>query len=442
MPLYRANGRMNLQKLRIGRGYTAKQVRTWNDIRKLMKSWPAMEIPGQVSKPTQRETQVRRELIEGRLPEVEELNRIVQVFAQRSRQEVRYPLLIQRKEFAKRAKGWAWEMLLNDMLPSRRTYKLLILGFGATGDHSAARWWIKWQKRAYGQATSRLEMNCLIEAYAIAGRPAEAIRHLREMGDLGLKPDARSFASVIKAWEQIGNRHQMLRWLKTFLRAERLNVTGEALDPRDAGLPYYAMAESYVKVADAVRAMSLLKAVKDKGVPLSIEAYRLRLDVLLRVRENRRSIDQVQRALVDFVKNWPKNGPIFSKDLYARCCEVLGEERVVGIFAVHTDNGGEGLVHEDKLKSDALQQWQLAQLNIAITRSIKTGKRHKAIAGTSLLLSKEDDDKTFRKKKDARGPVKVPDLDQGFRILKREAAKKGLPEWMGLKKPIRYGTVT
>ena len=28
----------------------------------------------------------------------------------------------------------------------------------------------------------------------------------------------------------------------------------------------------------------------------------------------------------------------------------------------------------------------------------------------------------------------VPDLDQGFRILKREAAKKGLPEWMGLKK--------
>lgn len=30
-----------------------------------------------------------------------------------------------------------------------------------------------------------------------------------------------------------------------------------------------------------------------------------------------------------------------------------------------------------------------AQLNIAITRSIKTGKRHKAIAGTSLLLSKE-----------------------------------------------------
>ena len=90
----------------------------------------------------------------------------------------------------------------------------------------------------------------------------------------------------------------------------------------------------------------------------SCKAYRLRLDVLLRVRENRRSIEQVQRALaaqqnfrstkssrvfsfsfttttvidslkltefpkVDFVKNWPKNGPIFSKDLYARCCSSL-----------------------------------------------------------------------------------------------------------------------
>ena len=48
---------------------------------------------------------------------------VSQVFAQRARQELRYPLLIQRKEFAKRAKGWAWEMLLNDAVPSRRTYK-------------------------------------------------------------------------------------------------------------------------------------------------------------------------------------------------------------------------------------------------------------------------------------------------------------------------------
>ena len=34
----------------------------------------------EVSKPTQRERQVRRELIEGRAPEVEELNRIVQAW--------------------------------------------------------------------------------------------------------------------------------------------------------------------------------------------------------------------------------------------------------------------------------------------------------------------------------------------------------------------------
>ena len=59
--------------------------------------------------------------------------------------------------------------------------------------------------------------------------------------------------------------------------------------------------------------MSLLKAVKDRGIPLSIqappplrnftsqleppEAYRLRLDVLLRVRGQRRAMDQIERAL-------------------------------------------------------------------------------------------------------------------------------------------------
>lgn len=72
----------------------------------------------------------------------------------------------------------------------------------------------------------------------------------------------------------------------------------------------------------------------------------------------------VPRNEVDFVANWPKTGPIFSKDLYQRCCHlakqssgfqvatlglkrwspagffsgsVLGEERVIGIFAVHAD---------------------------------------------------------------------------------------------------------
>lgn len=437
---FRATERIVQQKVRYGRGYGKHPflVRTWGEIRRLLKSRPSRQIPGQVARPTKREELLRRELIEGRVPDVEELNRIVQVFAQRARQEVRYPLMIQRQEYAKRAKGWAWEMLLNDMVPSRHTYKLLILAFGATGHHSAARWWIDWQKEAYGKATSRFEMNCLIEAFAKAGRPSEAIRHLREMSNLGLKPDARSFASVIKAWEHIGNRYEMLRWLKLYLRAERMNVTGDLMDPRDAGLPYYAMAESYVKVADAVRTMSLLKAVKDKGVPLTIEAYRLRLDVLLRVRGNRRSVDQIHRALVDFVANWPKTGPIFSQDLYERCCSVLGEERVVGIFTVHTENGGEGLVQQDTPQKDAYQQWQLANLNVAISRSLK----HGAISGTSLLVGREDDDDTFVKKRAARGPMEVPDIDQGFRVLKRKAGKQGLPEWMGLRKPIRYGTAT
>ena len=58
-------------------------------------------------------------------------------------------------------------------------------------------------------------------------------------------------------------RYEMLRWLRLYLRAERMGALGELMDPRDAGLPFYAMARSYAKVADAVRTMSLLKAVKD-----------------------------------------------------------------------------------------------------------------------------------------------------------------------------------
>ena len=46
---------------------------------------------------------------------------------------------------------------------------------------------------------------------------------------------------------------------------------------------------------------------------------------------------------------------------------------------------------------------------------------------------RQDDEETFAKKKAIRGPVQVPDLDQGFRMLKRSAGKQGLPEWMGLK---------
>eukprot|EP00439_Symbiodinium_sp_Y106_P040859 s989_g5.t1 len=450
-------------------------VKKWSTVEKLMKRRPPMAIPGKVARPTKREQLLRRQLINGTMPSEADFNRIIQVFAQRARQEVRYPLLIQRHHFAKRAKGWAWEMLLNDMQPSRQTYKLMMLAYGATGHHAAARWWIDWRKTdsesdeerqrmpkrhthththththrgGLGQVDSRWETNCLISAYAKVGRPLEAARHLREMSRSGLRPDARSFAGVIEAWEHIGNRYQMLRWLKLYLRAEARGILGELLDPRDAGLPYYALAESYVKVADAVRTMSLLKAVKDRGIPLSIQAppplrnftsqleppkaYRLRLDVLLRVRGQRRAMDQIERALVEFISNRPSKGPIFTKELLQRCRDVLGEEHVEAVFR---DLGaGDDL---DNLQADAYEKWQTAQLNVAISRAVK----HKRIvAGTSLLLDKEEDDDAFTEKQEAREPYKVGDIDQGFRVLKREASEKGLPDWMSLKKPIRYGT--
>eukprot|EP00913_Durusdinium_trenchii_P003986 g3691.t1 len=151
---YRATGMIQKPRFWHGRGYGKHPflVRSWKTLQKEMKKRPSMAIPGKVARPTQREQMLRRMLIGGTAPEVEQFDRVIQVFAQRARQEVRYPLLIQRQEYAKRAKGWAWEMLLNDLVPSRKTYKLLILAFGATGNHAAARWWIEWQKKAYGEA--------------------------------------------------------------------------------------------------------------------------------------------------------------------------------------------------------------------------------------------------------------------------------------------------
>mmetsp|Transcript_30756 Transcript_30756/g.57621 ORF Transcript_30756/g.57621 Transcript_30756/m.57621 type:complete len:549 (+) Transcript_30756:47-1693(+) len=413
-------------------------VRSWKSVQQMMKERPSRAIPGKVSRPTKREHFLRRHLIGGTVPTEEEFNQVIQVFAQRARQEVRYPLLIQRQHFAQRAKGWAWEMLLNDMQPSVRTYKLLMLAFGATGLHTPARWWMDWRQHESDQSdeeSSRFEMNCVISAYAKAGRPAEAEDYLRQMSKSGLRPDARSFAGVIEAWERIGNRYQMLYWLKLYVRAEASGVLGELLDERDAGLPFYAMAESYVKVADAVRTMSLLRAVKDKGIPLSIQAYRLRLDVLLRVTGQRRAMEQIERALVEFVENRPGNGPIFSQELLERCRAVLGEEHFQAIMD-HLRVGDE-LVQKDELPEDAEDKWKTAQVNVAISRAVK---HKRVVAGTSLLLDKEDDGRTWAIKKEARAPFKLVDVDQGFRILKRAASSIGLPEWMSTKKPIRYGT--
>ena len=140
--------------------------------------------------------------------------------------------VVSRARFLPCTRGWAWEMLLNDLQPSRQTYKahalsllnvfhllwhnrtassacfcillhlpsvqLLMLAFGATGHHAAARWWIDWRKTestrdedtmrhhdfcrclASGCSAgsslyqdSRWEMNCLISAYAKVGRPLE-----------------------------------------------------------------------------------------------------------------------------------------------------------------------------------------------------------------------------------------------------------------------------
>ena len=76
---------------------------------------------------------------------------------------------------------------------------------------------------------------------------------------------------------------------------------------------------------------------------LLLKAYRLRLDVLLRVRGQRRAMEQIERALaarqqrrqntcmawlaavcssllqVEFISNRPSQGPIFTRELLRRC---------------------------------------------------------------------------------------------------------------------------
>jgi hypothetical protein len=39
---------------------------------------------------------------------------------------------------------------------------------------------------------------------------------------------------------------------------------------------------------------------------------------------------------VDFVANWPKTGPIFSQDLYERCCNLVEQDGMVSTQVVNT----------------------------------------------------------------------------------------------------------
>jgi len=381
-----------------------------------------LEVPGGVQKPTKREAALRAKLNHGEKPAKEDLEKVIQVFANRARQELRW-LAVQRREFIRRGKRWAGEMLLQELEPGTPTVQVLLLGCAATGDVSGAEWWVRWLGRN-ARPVGRLEYNCVIAAHGTEGQPREAERWLERMRVAGFAPDARSFAGVVEAWERVGNRKRMLQVLLQMQEAEGGGQLGAPLDPRDAALPYHALARSYTKVADAPRALSVLKHLQAGPSPLTHETHKLRLEAHLRTPGRRRSCEEVERALRDAVGARPGSGPLFHGRLAAMCRNTIGDGRFEEILA-ELGTSEEELV-PDLPGPDASERWRVASIQAAM-KGPSTGK--------GAIQKKNDDERWFRRRIKARKGAKMGEIQGGYRM----PGTQGMPEWMTLPVPVRYG---
>eukprot|EP00930_Biecheleria_cincta_P098126 TRINITY_DN89806_c0_g1_i1.p1 TRINITY_DN89806_c0_g1~~TRINITY_DN89806_c0_g1_i1.p1 ORF type:complete len:498 (-),score=50.90 TRINITY_DN89806_c0_g1_i1:53-1513(-) len=371
---------------------------------------------------TRREQNLRRMLNDGSKPPTEEFDRIVQVFAKRASQVLKYDLLVRRAQ-VNRAKNWVNEMLLQRLRPSRATVRVLLRGLAAAADIPATKRWIHWL-RANGEL-GLSEWNSYIQAYGEAGRPSEIYLIIESMQKSSVQPDHRSYASLMRAWELLGNRNMMLRTLIDMRQKEEEGTLGASSDPFDAALPYYALARSYMRVGDAIRAMSVLKFVKDSGLPLSIEAYLIRLEVLLRVPKGpRRSPEQAKTALVDAIRHRPPGELLLSRQLARLCRRVMGK----GFEQVLTE---EGVSLKDLVTQERQRRWKMMR------KSIRRAYRKRA-AGTRLIISKENEDwKLFQAQKRRREDYVLRDTQTGLK--RRVLNPRNLPEWMELRRPIVYG---
>eukprot|EP00931_Biecheleriopsis_adriatica_P048003 TRINITY_DN27713_c0_g1_i1.p1 TRINITY_DN27713_c0_g1~~TRINITY_DN27713_c0_g1_i1.p1 ORF type:complete len:529 (+),score=73.40 TRINITY_DN27713_c0_g1_i1:71-1657(+) len=403
--------------------------------------------PQKVKQPTKREEKIRSMLRLGENVSNEEFDKVIQVFAQRSRQDLVYGLSFQRRLLIQKAKGWAYEMLLQKMKPSRTTVQVLMLGFAANSDFAGAISWLKWLNKKTKEKAGPLEYNAVIQAFSNAGQPLEAATWFKNMERAGFRPDARSYASLMNGWEKIGNRHEMLRLMVKFREAEKKGELGDSGNPRDAGLPYYALARSYAKVGDAVRAMSILKAVKNRGVPLSTEAYRLRLRALAGYPSNQQTEEQrqqIMRAFVDLVKRKSEKFPVMSQDLFDLARTAIGfgwQDRI------QRECQQMGCDFEDLVPPEKNSFWLEKYKEYNVLNSYKmsspqkpSGRRHRIVQrylpGLGPLFRRNNDNKMFLKKVRQRQEFKIGPTKSG---LERMETRRGLPEWMKLKKPVIYG---
>jgi len=381
------------------------------------------KIPGEVESETQREADLRKKLRYKELVTNEEFEKLVEVFSSRARSELKW-MPVQRRHFLKRAKRWAGEMVLQDREPSQITVRRLLLACAANGDVSGAEWWMRWMQKN-NRPIKRLEYDALIGAYGEEGLPRGARGWLERMVQAGFAPDARSYAGVIQAWEKLGNRKRMLTVLQEMRDAETQGHLGKPLDPRDAALPYLAAARSYADVADAPRALAILKHLQAREIPLTYEAHLLRLEVHVRTPPGpRQSLTEIERALRDVILERPLGKAVLSSALCDMCRYTLGEENYLRILQELGVQQKE--ISVTPIGADLADQWRRSRLARAMEDE-DTGRQ--------VLMRKNEDDKWFKGRLEARQGAVMGEIETGYRI----PAEQGLPEWMTLPLPERYG---
>jgi len=353
----------------------------------------------------------------------EEFEKLVEVFSNRARSEIKW-MPVQRRQFLKRAKRWAGEMVLQDREPSQLTVRRLLLACAANGDVSGAEWWMRWMQKN-DRPIKRLEYDAAIGAYGEEGLPRGARGWFERMVEAGIAPDARSYAGVIQAWEKVGNRKRMLQVLLEMRDAEAQGQLGRPLDPRDAALPYLAAARSYADVADAPRTIAILKHLQAQEIPLTFEAHLMRLEVHLRTPPGpRQSLTEIERALRDVIVSRPGSRAILSSTLCDMCRLTIGTQRYDDILSELGVKQSE--ISAEPPGASLAERWRSSRLAKAVEDK-DTGRQ--------VLMRKNEDDKWFKGRLQARQGAVMGEIETGYRI----PAERGLPEWMTLPLPERYG---
>jgi len=219
--------------------------------------------------------------------------------------------------------------------------------------------------------------------------------------------------------------------LQTILEMHEAERGGEMGEPRKAlhqQRPYVALASSYAKVGDATRAVSILKVLQEKQVPIDHEVHRVRLDAHLKTSQPRRSTAEIESALYDFLasQKGDRETPWISEGMSQDLDAVLGERYtdVLQQFGLEKED-----VVPDLPSFDQVQLWRKKVLYQAVIN-----RR----SGIGAVQPRSGEESFFRDRIEARKGPKLGDVAQGFRKLDGKGPD-GLKEWMVLPKPVRYG---